>query len=202
MGDFVDQLRDVAAASLLPEEGELTVPGLLEPVEVLRDRWGVPYVSATSLSDLWFTQGFVTAGERLFHIDLALRAATGRLSEVFADRTVPDDRFARTIGFHRVGARLAADWDDASREMHARFREGVAAWIASTPAMPVEYTLLDLTPTLPIDDEGAWAAAYVFLAWGLSGNWDTELLRLAIAERLGREAVETLLPPLPPIRRP
>ena len=44
MSDFVDQLRDVAAASLLPEEGELTAPGLAEPVEVLRDAWGVPYI--------------------------------------------------------------------------------------------------------------------------------------------------------------
>ena len=197
MGDFVDQLRDVAAASLLPEEGELTVPGLVEPVEVLRDRWGVPYISAASLPDLWFAQGFVTAGERLFQLDLTLRAATGRLSEIFADRTVPDDRFARTIGFRRAGIRIAAAWDETSREMHARFREGVAAWMAWTPSVPIEYTLLDLRPDLPTDDESAWAAAYVILAWGLSGNWDTELLRAAIEERLGPAAVGTLLPPLP-----
>ncbi len=42
MSDFVEQLREVAAASLLPESGELTVPGLAEPVEILRDHWGVP----------------------------------------------------------------------------------------------------------------------------------------------------------------
>jgi penicillin G amidase len=196
MSDFVDQLRGVAAASLFPETGELTVPGLLEPVEVLRDAWGVPYLTAASLDDLWFAQGFVTAGERLFQLDLLLRAAGGRLSEVFADRTLPDDRFARTIGFHRTGTRLAAGWDDASRSMHARFREGVAAWIEQMAAPPVEYTLLDLPPELPAD-EGAWAAAFVFLAWGLSGNWDSELLRLAIAEHLGPDAVRTLLPPLP-----
>jgi penicillin amidase len=196
MSDFVDQLRDVAAASLFPESGELSAPGLLEPVEVLRDTWGVPYLTAASLDDLWFAQGFVTAGERLFQLDLLLRAAGGRLSEVFADRTLPDDRFARTIGFNRTGARMAASWDETSRAMHARFREGVAAWIARMPAPPVEYTLLDLAPELPAD-EGAWAAAFVFLAWGLSGNWDTELLRLGIAERLGPDAVRALLPPLP-----
>jgi len=187
MSDFVDQLRAVAAGSLLPEDGELSVPGLAEPVEVLRDRWGVPYVSASSLDDLWFAQGFVTAGERLFQLDLLLRAAGGRLSEVFADRTLPDDRFARTIGFHRA----------ASRAMHARFRQGVAAWIAWMPTPPVEYSLLDLAPDLPTTDEGAWAAAFVYLSWGLSGNWDVELLRAAITERLGPEAAATLLPPLP-----
>jgi penicillin amidase len=80
--------------------------------------------------------------------------------------------------------------------MHARFRAGVAAWIAQMPAPPVEYTLLDLAPDLP-EEAGAWAAAFVFLAWGLSGNWDAELLRGAIAERLGAEAVALLQPPVP-----
>ncbi len=63
-------------------------------------------------------------------MDLLLRAASGRLSEVFADRTLADDRFARTIGFFRTGAKLAAGWDDASHAIHARFRQGCAAWIA------------------------------------------------------------------------
>jgi penicillin amidase len=194
MSDFVEQLREVASASLLPEDGELIVQGLSEPVEVLRDRWGVPYISAASLDDLWFAQGFVTAGERLFQMDLLLRAASGRLSEVFADRTLGDDRFARTIGFHRVGAKLSAGWDDASRSMHARFREGCAAWVARMPSPPVEYSLLDMGPSLPTDDAGSWAAAFVYLAWGLSGNWDKELLRAAIAGRLGPDAARTLLP--------
>ena len=65
------------------------------------------------------------------------------------------------------------------------------------PAPPVEYSLLDMAPSLPTDDAGAWAAAFVYLAWGLSGNWDQELLRTAIAERLGPDEVGVLLPPLP-----
>jgi penicillin amidase len=197
MSDFVDQLRDVASASLIPEEGEIRAPGLSAPVEVLRDRWGVPYITAASLDDLWFAQGFVTAGERLFQMDLLLRAAGGRLSEVFAERTLAEDRFARTIGFHRAGATLAAGWDDASSQMHGRFRDGCAAWIAQMPALPVEYPLLDTGPDLQTDDAGAWAAVFVFLAWGLSGNWDKELLRVAILDRLGPEVVGTLMPPLP-----
>jgi penicillin G amidase len=196
VSDLVEQLRATAAEALFPEDGELTLEGLGGPVEVLRDAWGVPYLSAGSLEDLWFAQGFVTAGERLFQLYLLLRAAGGRLSEVFADRTLSDDRFARTIGFNRAGERIAAGWDDASRSMHGRFRAGVFAWIDRMPAPPVEYTLLDLAPELP-RDEGAWAAAFVFLAWGLSGNWDTELMRSWIAGRLGPGAVETLLPPPP-----
>jgi penicillin amidase len=196
VSDFIDGLRAVAGAALFPTEGELTAPGLAAPVRVRRDAWGVPYIEAEALDDLWFAQGFVTAGERLFQLDLLLRAATGRLSEVFAERTLADDRFARTIGLHRAGAHVAAGWDETDRAMHARFREGVAAWISQMPAPPVEYSLLDLRPELP-QDEASWAAAFAFLAWGLSGNWDQELLRAWIRERAGDDAVRVLLPPLP-----
>ncbi len=196
MSDFIDGLRAAASAAAFPTLGALTVPGLIGSVSVRRDEWGVPYIEAGHLDDLWFAQGFVTAGERLFQLDLLLRAATGRLSEVFAERTLPEDRFARTIGLHRAGTRVTAGWDETDRTMHRRFREGVAAWIAQMPSPPVEYSLLDLRPELP-QDKASWAAAFAFLAWSLSGNWDQELLRAWIRERAGDEAVRTLMPPLP-----
>jgi penicillin amidase len=196
MADWTDELRAAARAALPPVEGELLVPGLREPVEVLRDRWGIPYVTAGSPDDLWFAQGFVTASERLFQIDLALRAANGRLSELFSELTLEQDRFARVVGFNRVGVREAERWTAASRGMFERFVEGVAAWAAAMPAPPVEYALLAVPVDLP-RDLGAWAAAFAFAAWGLSGNWDTELLRVHLAERLGPDAVRDLLPPLP-----
>lgn len=196
MSDWTQEVRAAAEAALAPLEGELSVPGLHAPVEVLRDRWGIPYVTAASLEDLWFAQGFVTASERLFQIDLALRAAGGRLSELFSDLTVADDRFARVVGFNRIGAREAGRWSARSRSMFERFVEGARAWVALMPAPPVEYALLATPPDLP-EDLGAWAAAFAYAAWGLSGNWDSELLRVLLAERLGPEALRDLLPPLP-----
>jgi penicillin amidase len=196
VGDWSDEVLEAARAALAPLEGTLEAAGLREPVEVLRDGWGVPYVSAASLEDLWFAQGFVTASERLFQIDLALRAANGRLSELFSDLTLQQDRFARTIGFGRLGAKEAARWSDASRAMYGRFVEGVRSWVTGMAAPPFEYALLAAEPEIP-EDPGAWAAAFAYAAWGLSGNWDSELLRIHLAERLGPEAVEDLLPPLP-----
>ncbi|HEX5936073.1 MAG TPA: penicillin acylase family protein [Actinomycetota bacterium] len=195
MADFLDGLRASAAAALFPEEGELHLDGLDGSVEVLRDRWGVAYVSAGSLDDLWFAQGAVTAGERLFQVDLALRQANGRLSELFGERTIGDDRFVRTVGINRAGARIAAGWDETSRRMYARFRAGIRAWMASMPALPVEYELLDVVPDLP-DDDASWAACWAMFSWALSGNWDLELLRAHLAEQLGEEAAGRLLPPL------
>ena len=195
MADFLDGLRTAAAAAAFPLEGELTASALHAPVEVLRDHAGVAYISANSLDDLWFAQGLVTAGERLFQIDLALKQANGRLSELFGELTLDDDRFTRTIGINRAGAAIAAGWDDTSRAMIARFREGIAAWIAAMPAPPVEYVLLDASPDLP-DDDASWGACWAMFSWGLSGNWDLELLRVHLAAELGEEAAGRLLPPL------
>lgn len=64
------------------------------------------------------------------------------------------------------------------------------------PAPPVEYVLLAAEPELPTR-LGDWAAAFAYIAWGLSGNWDVELLRAHLLERMGPEATAALLPPLP-----
>ncbi|HWL91565.1 MAG TPA: penicillin acylase family protein [Actinomycetota bacterium] len=195
MADFLDGLRSAAGAAAFPLEGELSAPGLEAPVEVLRDRFGVAYISADSLEDLWFAQGFVTAGERLFQIDLALKQANGRLSELFGELTLDDDRFTRTIGINRAGVAIATGWDDMSRAMIGRFREGVRAWIAAMPAPPVEYVLLDASPDLP-DDDASWASCWAMFSWGLSGNWDLELLRVHLTAELGEELAGRLIPPL------
>ena len=121
MADPLEEIREAARGALAPVEGEVAVPGLAESVEVLRDRWGVPYLSAGSLDDLWFAQGYIQASERLFQIELALRASAGRLSEWFSDLALPSDRFARTVGFARIGAREAECWSEASVAMMRRF---------------------------------------------------------------------------------
>jgi penicillin amidase len=188
-----DPMRAMAEAALFPLEGELAVAGLTDAVTVERDAYGVPRITATSLEDLWFAQGFVTSGERLFQLELALRLATGRLSEIFSELTYPDDVFMRTIGLNRAGAKHVKDWTDLDHAMHARFRAGVRAWIETTPAKPVEYQLLDLEPNIP-DDPAPYGAAIALLAWNLSSNWDAELLRAELDDRIHHATTDLLLP--------
>ena len=194
MDDAFAMLRDQAAEALFPLDGELRVEGLGAPVIVTRDAAGIPTIEAASLDDLWFAQGMVSAGERLFQIDLALRAATGRLSEALGPMTFEQDRFARTVGLHLAGATSAAAWTDQDQQMHARFRAGIRAWLALAPAPPLEYRMLGTAPRLP-DDPAAWAACLAYLAWGLSNNLETELLRARVRDAAGEEAAAVLVPP-------
>jgi penicillin amidase len=191
--DPLASLRDQAAEASFPTEGTLRVDGLAAPVTIARGPFGMPVVEARTLDDLWFAQGMVTAGERLAQLDLALRAANGRLSEVFGPFTADADRFVRTVGLHLAGAAMAGRWDEHDHAMHARFRDGVHAWLAQAPAPPLEYRMLGTAPKLP-EDPAAWASCFAYLAWGLSNNLETELLRASIRRHAGEAAMWTLVP--------
>src|SRR5438067_939521 len=80
--EVVEMLREAAREALPPMDGELKAGGLRGPVEVRRDRWGIPHISASNLHDLFFAQGFVVASDRYFQIELLMRYSSGRLSEL------------------------------------------------------------------------------------------------------------------------
>ncbi len=72
-----------AAKAALPQlDGNLTVPGLTAPVTVIRDAHGVPHLQAGQLEDLFLAQGYVTAEDRLWQLDMIRRYAAGDLSEI------------------------------------------------------------------------------------------------------------------------
>ncbi len=192
-------LRERARVALPQVEGRLRLPGLREPVEVLWDRWGVPHVYAGSTHDLYFAQGYILASERLFQMELTFRLGAGRLAELIGEPALPLDRFVRTVGWNRSAHRLIEQWDDLSWEMAEAFTEGARAWLDRMPARPVEYDVLQADPFMPTGREAAelLSAASVFMVWSLSTNWDAELLRTELAERMGWEAVTTLFPDLP-----
>ena len=63
-------LPDLAKSRLSQISGDIKVTGLEAPVQVVRDTWGVPHISAQSADDLFFAQGYVMAQDRLWQMDL------------------------------------------------------------------------------------------------------------------------------------
>ena len=96
--------------------GTLAVAGLSAPVEVVRDREGVPHIFATH-DDLFAALGFVHAQDRLWQMELPRRAGQGRLSEIFGERTFATDVFLRTLDLygHAERALAALPPDDRGR---------------------------------------------------------------------------------------
>ncbi|MGA2766684.1 MAG: penicillin acylase family protein, partial [Spirochaetia bacterium] len=85
--------------------GTITAKGLEAPVQVLRDRFGVPHIRATSMHDMYFAQGYVAAQDRFWQMEFWRRIGSGRLSELFGKKTVGTDIFLRTAGFRRAAER-------------------------------------------------------------------------------------------------
>ncbi len=86
-----------AKAALAQLSGTIIVRGLSEPVEVLRDTWGIPHIYAKSTADLFFAQGYVVAQDRMWQLEMWRRNGEGRLAEVLGPEYVTRDRFARLL---------------------------------------------------------------------------------------------------------
>ena len=96
-------------ASLPQMDGTIQMAGLSAPVEVRRDGRGVPHLRASSLEDLFFAQGYVTAQDRLWQMDLSRRLAEGELAEIFGERTLRLDIENRTLGFRQAAEHAQAE---------------------------------------------------------------------------------------------
>jgi penicillin amidase len=141
-------LKTMARQSLARIDGEFKTPHLKQPVEIVRDRWGVPHIYAQNTDDLFFAQGFVTAQDRLWQMDWWKRSREGRLSEVIGAAAFERDRQTRLMQYRRPldDAEWTSYHPDGKRIFTA-FANGVNAWIdAIGDNVPVEFTLTGLRP--------------------------------------------------------
>ena len=176
----------------LPQiDGQITLPGPAAPIEIIRDRWGIPHIYAQTPEDLFFAQGFVHAQDRLWQMELNRRTAAGRLSELFGDIALDMDRAARTFGFYRLGK---ADWSNSSAELRditLAYTAGVNAFLERPDThLPIEFTLLKHKPEAwQPEDTAAFARV---MAWKLSHAWYGEIIRAQISAAVGEERAAEL----------
>ena len=170
---------------------DLTIPGLRQPVEVRRDRWGVPHIYAKNQHDLFFAQGFVAAQDRLFQMEMWRRLGEGRLAEVMGPAAAERDRYARLFKYRGDMAREWVAYAHDTRQIVTSFVAGVNAYIAiAGDSLSPEFALLGFrpepwTPEVPLTR-----------VTGLSGvsNASSEVLRAALVAKLGKARVEEILP--------
>jgi penicillin amidase len=145
------ELSAAAQHSLAVISGKLKASGLTQPVEVLRDRWGVAHIYAQNQHDLFFAQGFVAAQDRLFQMEMWKRAGQGRLAEILGPDFVARDVNARLL---RYRGDMKVEYESYSPDTLAiltAFTDGINAYIASltNPAgtgLPVEFQLAGFSP--------------------------------------------------------
>src|SRR5689334_18639489 len=141
--DIPESIIRRAKQVLAQLDGEIRTAGLQEPVEVLRDTWGVPHIFARNQHDLFFAQGFVTAQDRLFQIDLWRRIGNGETAELFGDQAIEADRFARLMLYR---GDMQAEWKSYAPDTQAiatSFVSGINAYIDTIgETLPIEFQIL------------------------------------------------------------
>src|SRR6185503_5007612 len=178
------------------------IKGLHDQVVIRRDERGIPYIKAKNDDDLYFAQGYATASDRLFEMDLFRRTARGELAEVLGagpnNVALDQDKLHRTYGF---GSEVEAEWALASpqsRKVMEAYANGVNAYIDSLTDknLPPEFKILQYKPKpwKPID---SLVVVKIFFE-ALSDTWHIDLMREALAV-LPAEKRAALLPEVSPI---
>ena len=171
----------------LQTSGMVSVPGLEATATIRRDVNGVAQITATTPHDLFMTQGYVHAQERMWQMEVWRHISSGRLSELFGLGSIDDDRFIRTLGWRDAAARDMALLAPETRAVLDAYAAGVNAWLDP------HRNELGLAFVLSGDDPEPWTALDTLAwgkvqAWNLSGNMSSELFRYLADARLGDPA--------------
>ena len=189
-------LRYQIRKSFPETSGTLVVAGLQGRVEIQRDEYGVPRITAESEHDLMFAFGYVHAQDRLWQMDLARRIGEGRLSELIGSTTLPFDKMFRIVGIRRIAEQLEYHLTPESRRRLQSYADGVNAFIGTRKGKyPVEFDLLryDPEPWKPVHS----LVIGRLMFWTLNLSWWTDLTYGAIAQQVGLEKTLDIFPPYP-----
>jgi penicillin G amidase len=186
-------LQDLASQALARIDGDISVSGLSAAVEVIRDRWGVPHIYASSAGDLFFAQGYVAAQDRLWQMEMWRRTAEGRLSEVLGPGALARDRYARLLKYR--GPTDHREWTvyhPDARALMSAFVAGVNAYIEQhRDRLPIEFVLTGIQPE-------PWSIETVVLRQSSFGNATSEIQLARSVAQLGLEEANRRSNPDPP----
>jgi penicillin amidase len=172
-------------ANLPQLDGAQIAYGLGAPVTVTRDAHGVPHIRAASMDDLIFAQGYVTAQDRLWQMELLRRHAAGELAAVIGKSMLPHDEVQRALQLRAAADRAVVALPPEQQHWLMAYARGVnASIIAQRDHLPIEFRLLGYKPA-------PWTPR------------DSLLVELAMFQdltnqfpgKLGREALSAHLPP-------
>ena len=175
----------------------LRLTGLRQPVEVLRDPWGVAHIYAKNQHDLFFAQGYVAASDRLFQMELWKRTGQGRLAEVVGSSAVKRDINARLLRYRGPMAAEYANYAPDARAILEAFTAGINAYIDShNRNLPQEFRIAGFAPEHWKPEDCLSRNA----AFTMTNNAGSELYHAQLISALGVEKAQSLLTLDPPVK--
>ncbi len=183
-------LGTILMSCKLSPKDQLILSGLEEPVEIVRDSWGINHIYAENEHDLFFAQGYAAAKDRLFQFEIWRRQATGTVAEILGERELQRDIGTRLFKFRGDLTTEMNHYHDNGAKIITAYTDGVNAYIEEVMQdpenLPVEFKMLDIFPQ-------KWTPEVVISRHqGLLGNIGEELEIGMAVNKIGVEAVKDL----------
>ncbi|HZH32532.1 MAG TPA: penicillin acylase family protein [Pyrinomonadaceae bacterium] len=179
-----DARAQTQAASPAPGAKTLTLAGLRASVRIRRDERGIPHIEASNEADLYFAQGYATASDRLWQMDLLRRTARGELAEIFGRPALEEDKRRRIYGFAALSEVLVSRTSAPTRAALEAYARGVNAYIetrgGTDAPLPAEFQLIGYKPR-PWRPADSLVIGKIF-AETLSTTWPTDISRALLAD--------------------
>ena len=168
-----------------------SIKGLDDSVEIYRDFYGIPHVRAKTINDAFWGQGFVTAQDRLWHMDLDRKGAYGKSAEYLGSKAVGRDTLMRKFGIQDAVKKEYANLNIQTKLMLENYSNGVNTFIRKTKVLPVEYQVIEDEPAIwnPWDCLAVFKARHIMM-----GSFESKLWRARLLEVLGPEKTNILFP--------
>jgi penicillin amidase len=184
-------LSTIISLNTFAQKNTLKVKGLQQKVEVLRDQWGVNHIYANNEHDLFFTQGYCAAKDRLFQFEIWRRQATGTTAEILGEREIKRDIGTRLFQYRGSIEKDLAKYHPRGVAIINAYVQGVNAYIKEAnqnpTTLPIEFKLLHIQPK-------EWTAAVVISRHqGLLGNITQELNIARAVGKIGEDKVKDIV---------
>ena len=188
----------LAASASVPGQGAapastMSLSGLKASVTIRRDARSIPYIHASTDADMYFAQGYATASDRLWQMDLFRRRARGETAEVFGRAALDSDKLWRRYGFSAIADESMKYLSPDSRAILESYSAGVNAYLATlTPeTLPSEFRILQYRP-------GPWNPTDTIvigkiLADALSTTWPQDMTAASARQKLSPEKLADVL---------
>ena len=181
---------------------EVKISGLVSPIDIYRDSFGIPQIYAKTPHDLFFAQGYMHAQDRFWQMDFWRHIGSGRLSEMFGKTQLDKDLFLRTLGWARIAQKELSAMNADEQALLQAYADGVNAYLADHKgaALSLEYAVLKLItpgyspePWEPVNTL-TWGKV---MAWDLSSQGKSEIERAILVKTLTPQQIAEIFPPYP-----
>ena len=197
MGGGLFWLHHAMVTSLPTVDGSIQLTGLAAPVTVRRDGHGIPHIEAVSQEDLFLAQGYTTAQDRLWQMDMLRRNAAGELAEILGPTVLEHDRAQRVFQFRNVAQRVYNSLPEADRHRYEQYARGVNLFIQQAEQnqarLPAEFRLLRYHPRPWSGVDSVLIGLNMVLS--LDNHFEDKLTRELISNRLHDSKLEAELYP-------